>query len=287
MKSEIIIKLPLRYRKYLRRSKRLTYILAGRCTDGVVMVADRRLSEVSAGLSFSEINKIIKCKDVIIGSAGLSGISNIINLILSERIGNEAKELKKITTIEDAVKEGHDRYRERLIEKIPFEIEGQKKAVKSLDVELPEYLVSFKDENGKIKLYHVYPQGWSELIAGYRGIGSGSVYGEILVKKVWEGLWKLHEVNKEEYEEPTMMKMAPFLLFAVLMVSATGVDEFVGDNVNIWFYPDNGEPNEITESDGRYKEIINELQSLSPFVDLGQYLEIELKNAKKSNSSQE
>lgn len=252
----------------------MTYVIAGRCIDGVVMIADKRLTHQSIGVSFAEVNKIFKCKDVLVGSAGSYGIANKINLTLAEKMEGDMKELDRIEIIEDVVKEAYVRY----------SIEGAETS----------HLVCFKDEDGKVKMYCVNYYGFSEPVTEYKGIGSGAVYGEILIKRVWEALWKLFELRKElsvpnvehigenlsiTHVEPIMMNMIPYLTFPVLMVNAIGVDEAVGDNFNIWIYPDNGEPRELTKEE--YNEVERELGFMLSFIDLGQFLERELENERK------
>lgn len=255
----------------------MTYVIAGRCIDGAVIIADKRITYQDIGVSFIETNKIFKCKDVLVGSAGSYGITNIINLTLNEKMKEGMKELDRIKVIEDIIWETCERHSTRIEREVST-----------------SHLVGFKGEDGKVKLYYVNHYGISEPVSEYKGIGSGAVYGEILIKRTWEALWKFFELRKELsvpnverigenlsiiHEEPIMMNIIPYLTFPILMVNAIGVDEAVGDNFNIWIYPDNGEPRELTKEE--YDKVERELGFILSFIDLGQFLERELDNERK------
>lgn len=190
-------------RKQGVKDKSSTLIVAGKCKNGVVMIADRRTMR---GTEYREEKKICEFYKVITAFAGLTGLKDkFLEMVEGVLRSTRAVNLSEaIVGVEDTMALISDRYKERL--------KGEARIVALLAG--LEYLSS-----GKAKLYHVFGDGYAEEI-NFLCIGHGAPYATCLA----QGLYK---------EDLSIEKMAEIGIFLVSWVE--NVDSSVGGIPDVVF----------------------------------------------------
>lgn len=241
----------LRHRYRFKRWGQLTYIIGARCSDGLVMIADRRMWMET---EYGQGNKIFKpIETVVIGCSGFKGIIDNLKEETKTRLKQTQTTLEKIRTIENIVKELNERYSSRLAEKL----------------ELIECIVAIKEQQ-TTRLFKVYGVGYSEEVDenSYTVTGSGEPYGAIFLKQLHpKGLIVLKQWN----QQPDMNHIIPLLAYVMKMVQNLQVNITVGDGYNVWFIPKDKDLYEATKEQER--DIETESNRIMRNTDLGQYNE--------------
>ena len=184
----------------------LTLIIAGRCKDGVVIVADRRTMR---GTEHSEEKKIHEYYNVVTAFAGLTGLKDkFLEMVEGVLRGTRALTLSEaIVGIEDTMCMISNRYKERL--KGNAGIVALLSGLKNLT-------------SGRAFLYHVFSEGYTEEI-NFLCIGHGAPYATCLA----------HDLYRPDL---TMEKMAEIGIFVVSWVE--NVDSSVGGIPDVVFIKD-------------------------------------------------
>jgi 20S proteasome alpha/beta subunit len=196
----------------------MTYILGSRCSDGVVLVADKKIITINGGAENKYSNKLLSDIDkVIIGYSGAKRIfesfrNDIIDCITSHR--DTYKEYPAITKIYSEIKE--------IIYKLSQRYRGE-----SFDLLVG---VSWeKSYDNRSQLNYFYYDGTMELVMDYKAIGTGEPYGSIYLKQNWQ-------------PDMTMKQVAELGYFIIKYIEKFYLDLSVGVNADkpqIWFIPDN------------------------------------------------
>jgi 20S proteasome alpha/beta subunit len=198
-------------RRLIEERPAMTYILAARCSDGVVLVADKRFT-INGGIDYEYDKKLLgEFFGVIIGFAGIRGTfeifkTNIIDYVKSAQARNERVSIEqfllKVSEITHKLSTRYGRYYEILL------------GIRS----------------NPSSLYYVYADGQMEPVNRYKAIGNGWSFGSIYLKQNW---------NKEK----TMEQVAELGYFILKYIQHFNLDRTVGVDTNdtpqIWFIPDN------------------------------------------------
>jgi len=144
----------------------VTLIIGARCSDGIILAADRKIMR---GGEPDYMDKIFELDGVVLAFEGLTGIRDDFLLLLrSERDRTRGftslYELKLV--VEDIVADLYRRYCERL---------GEEASIGALLGGLSGI------SRGAAELYYVYPQGYGESVR-YRCSGHGADYAHSLAK---------------------------------------------------------------------------------------------------------
>jgi len=144
----------------------MTLIIGARCSDGIILAADRKIMR---GGEPDYMDKIFVLDDVVLAFEGLTGIRDDFLLLLrSERDRSRGftslYEMKLV--VEDIVADLYRRYCERL---------GEDASIGALLGGLAGI------SKGRAELYYVYPQGYGESVR-YRCSGHGADYAHSIAK---------------------------------------------------------------------------------------------------------
>jgi 20S proteasome alpha/beta subunit len=195
----------------------MTYILGSRCKDGVVLVADRKLT-YPEGSRYEYTDKLIAdLSGVVIGFSGSLGTFEIFRTRISEYVigsGGSATFNQLMLKLSEISYDLDHRY-------------GSKGY--AFDI-----LVGLEGPDGS-SLKHIYSNGLPEPVNRYDVIGTGSPYGTILLKTIWDQNMSMEQVAELGY-------------FIVKYVESFKLDLTVGvdsqsgpyNKPQIWFIPDIG-----------------------------------------------
>jgi len=221
--------------------KPMTYILGAHCLDGVVLVADRKVTLDSGADQTFEDKLFYVANSIVVGSSGVSGLFEKFRERLGMQINlpNWEKTILNLTShIETITRELNEQYREVL--------HGE-----AFDV-----LLGVKTTGGAV-LEYVYPIGFAEGVRKYKAIGHGEPYGSFFLKKWWK---------------PTMtMKDAIELGFFIIKY----IQEFQLDNTvgvgdgypQAWVMPNNPPPDISKEQIQSFLPHPMSDQQLKPIAD--------------------
>jgi 20S proteasome alpha/beta subunit len=163
---------------YEHRLKGMTYILGSNCSDGVVLVGDRKVT-LERGATYEYEDKLfLDVPWTVVGSSGVSGLfekfrENLMAYLASPERENTVSALT--TQIEVLTRELNEKYKGIL--------HGQ-----DFDV-----LLGIKTTVGAA-LKYVYPFGFAEGVRNYKVIGHGEPYGSFFMKRWWRKDMKMLEV---------------------------------------------------------------------------------------------
>lgn len=185
----------------------LTYILGAKCTDGIVVVGDRRVTRGSGGYEYED--KIFSdVSNVIIGASGTVGLFDKFRREIS-RVARENRDIDVRDFIAQAEKIVYGLNTEYMDRKVGF-----------IDL-----LVAYgKTRHGELQ--YITPVGLAEAVRRYQVIGSGAPYGAYYLKKLW-------------HNKLTMRKVAILACAIIQHIEENELDQAVGvGNENlpqVWF----------------------------------------------------
>ena len=191
----------------------MTYVIGSRCSDGVVIVADRKHTIEKTGDSVYD-NKILgEFSGIITGFAGIRGSYELFIMNMMDYLN----------------KNGSMNPNEFLLKARDITLK-----LKSYDYEVL-FGVSNTVTNNSSYLKHMYPDGKTESIRTYIVIGQGEPVGRYFLKKYWK-------------ENLNMKQVAELGYFIIKIIERYNLEESVGlgntDDIfqkkpQIWFIPDN------------------------------------------------
>ncbi|WP_406655547.1 hypothetical protein V7O62_07075 [Methanolobus sp. ZRKC2] len=241
------------YTKY-QKDENMTYILGARCSDGVVLVGDTKIT-MEDGADFSNAKKIFNpFNSVVFGAAGFSGLYKAFQNRLDSTIMDMGENGERISTsakfsviTENVIREMHEIYGD------------DKYILRNLSV-LMATRIGYEAE-----LVHFQPIGFPEPVNDYKVIGHGEPYGSIFLKKMWS--------NKMNMEETALIGC-----FILKIIQEFKLDYSVGYSdqylPQIWYIPDIPYPGENIENDN---DLIEHMGSY-PIRELGESEVLSLMN---------
>jgi len=215
----------LRVEEIPNKGKEMTYILGARCTDGIVLVGDRKVSRGGASVEYED--KVFSdVGNVVIGASGAVGLFDKFR-----------RQMREVAVLNPSIKPA-DFIKEA--EKIVYDLNSAyyERARGSIDL-----LVAY-GRTRRGQLQYVTRLGLAEEVRRYQVIGSGTPYGAYLLRNMWK-------------ETLTMKQAAVLGVLIVKHIEDNELDEAVGvgkTNPQIWFVPD--WPIDLT--DDRYEKLTKE-----------------------------
>lgn len=228
-----------------------TCIIGAKCSDGVTIVADRR---VMRGLEATNEDKLFILgretdPKVIVGASGLSGIMDrFIPMVMNSIVTVRAQSLWEIINeVEDNMKILSDRYGERF--RSETSQEKQEELISAFVCGLDSLV------EGEAKIYHCYQNGFSEEIRQYDILGHGKPYALPFLKLLYDP-----QISTRE--------MVDLSACVILNIEKLEVDQSVGglpdalilQNRNI--NPITVELNEIKSVENHFNEHFGEMKNL-------------------------
>lgn len=233
----------------------MTYILGSVCSDGVVLVGDRKI--VSGDGSSHELDDklFMDVPGVIVGSSGVLGLfekfrGRVIQYTVSPTCDHTVEALTR--QIEIITRQLNIDYHDVLL--------GQE-----FDV-----LLGIKGNINAV-LQYIYPRGFAESVRKYKVIGHGEPYGSFFLKHWWK-------------QQMTMLEVAELGFLIIKFIEEFALDNTVGignSHPQIWLIPhepiQEDTPDEKAQSllphllphdetiamEGRVKERITKFRELS------------------------
>jgi 20S proteasome alpha/beta subunit len=190
----------------------MTYILGSNCTDGVVLVGDRKIMLGSAKSEYED--KLFRDTLVpwmVAGSSGITGLFEKFRERLTAYLQTPAYDGNMIaltTQIESITNELNTTYRERL--------QG----------EIFDVLLGIKSTSNAI-LRYIYPSGFAVGVRNYKVIGHGEPYGSFFLKHWWRA-------------DMTMLEVAELGFFIIKYIQDFELDNTVGIGngyPQVWLIP--------------------------------------------------
>lgn len=212
----------------LSQRREMTYILGSKCTDGAVLVGDRKVTEEGGTDFFWEDKIFMDIHPIIVGSSGVLGLfekfrRRIANYVSTQRSGNVDT---FISEIERVTRELNLNYRDVLGGQV-FDV-----------------LVGIKTQDAGGLLQYILPRGFAEPVRRYKAIGHGEPYGSFFLKQLWR-------------PNMTMEQVAELGYFIIKYIEGTELDSSVGignSHPQVWFIPNNPPPN-ISEDEKKKYEV--------------------------------
>jgi 20S proteasome alpha/beta subunit len=204
----------LNYGKLSFKLPNMTLILGARCIDGVILVADRKITKINEidSICFEYKRKLHgELSHIIFGISGSTDTFEFFIDEIKERVNQGDVKLENVTNV--------------ISDKV-LEINKKRDFIKKLFFNL---LVAVQYPNKKTILTYIDGYGGKSLIDKYHSIGIGSIFAEPFLKNIWN----------------SNLKMSSFAALGWFIIqyieeyqlhSSVGVDK---EYPQIWFIPDN------------------------------------------------
>lgn len=169
----------------------MTYILGARCSDGVVLVSDTKVT-IDEGADYAYSNKLTNpLTTIVMGAAGIGGLYKdfqnrvISSIVQAERQVKEQGGEFKISEEEFGV----------LVNKIIREMHSDYDEDRHLILNNLMILCASRiGDNASLTTFN--PFGFPEPVNRYRVIGHGEPYGELFMRKLWDKKMTMEETAK-------------------------------------------------------------------------------------------
>ena len=183
----------------------MTYILGARCTDGVVLVGDQKISGGDAPYYEEKLIEIMP--SAVVGGAGTAGLIDRFSDKLELQISNQ-----EITNHDELIES---------VEERSFEL------VKKYEHRVGDFdIIMGVRKHDRSELYNIVTRdGFAEPIKKHIAIGSGESHGALLLKALW-------------HENMSMLDFAKLGYFLIEYVAHFELDDSVGGDITVWFIPD-------------------------------------------------
>jgi len=191
----------------------MTYILGSKCSDGILLLSDSR---VTRGNDVNEDVKILQpIPNVVLAASGVTGIFTKFVKALDFKIQSSQIQTWDglMNLVEDLSVELDQRYRKRVLGTI-------------------DVLIATK-QSDKVELYAVGREGLAEEVKKWISIGHGEPYGAPFFKAMW---------NKDL----TMKENAVIATFVLKIIDHYKLDNSVDANPQIWYIPFVGDIHQLT-----------------------------------------
>jgi 20S proteasome alpha/beta subunit len=196
-------------RHLFRKKSSLTYLLGVRCSDGIVMISDRKISGAQGADNFD--NKIFQdIPYIVVGASGVVGLYDKFRILISQIVAQDPN-MAPMDFI-------------RQCERLVYDI--NREYVERTRGETIELLIAY-GRNKIGELQYISPNGVGEIVKKYQAIGSGEPYGAYFLKKLCNG-------------NITMRQAAIIGWFIINHIEQNALDDGVGIGKyppQIWFTP--------------------------------------------------
>jgi len=189
----------------------MTFILGSHCKNGVVLVADRKIT-IGYGEDYDECDKLFgEIRHVVYGSSGDAGMFELFRGYIMDYVNTHPGEI----THQNATV------------KLALNALKMNKEY-ALSPNLYEVMVAIQPNDKPSQLNLINGYGMPYTIKNYHSIGSGTPYAQIFLKKY------LRDVSTM-----TMEQVAEIGYFIIKYIEEFKLNYTVGGEPMIWFIPDN------------------------------------------------
>jgi 20S proteasome alpha/beta subunit len=196
-------------------SSPMTLILGSRCKDGVVLVADKKVT-LGYGADFDYREKLFgEIRHVIVGSSGSTDTFEYFRGYIMDYVRMHRNDRKSITFDNIITKLSEITYNINKKHKFQFEYSFN-------------LLVAVGYESKPSSLTFISAFGWPRTIDGCLAIGSGQSYAKVFLKRVW-------------HADMNMKQVAEIGHFIIKYVEEFDLDRTVGvgdKHPQLWFIKD-------------------------------------------------
>lgn len=237
----------------------MTYIVGARCSDGVVLVGDTKVT-VEQGANYAYSKKIaIPLGNVVMGSAGIGGLyKDFQNRIISTILELE----KKKEDPADLVISREEEF-SVLINKIIRQMHQDYDEDRHLILNNLMIICATRIGSEKAELTTFNPYGFPEPVNTIRAIGHGEPYGELFLKKMWGPSMNMEQTAK-------------LCLFIIKFIQDMKLDNSVGFDEEylpqVFYVPDVKVPAGFGpanyKTDAEYAEAVGKLLAEHPIREL-------------------
>jgi len=207
-------------RKYGHGLRDMTYILGSACSDGILLIGDRKVT-LGDGTTHEYEDKLFENTPwMVVGSSGTSGLFEKFRDMLSVYLATpeyNGNMFNLTTQIENITRELNNIYREVLGGQV-FDV-----------------LLGIKSTTSAI-LRYIFPFGFAEGVRRYKVIGHGEPYGSFFLKRWWHPNMK-------------MLEVAELGFFIIKYIQDFELDNSVGigdEHPQIWLIPNDPIPSGAT-----------------------------------------
>ncbi len=206
---------------------KMTLVIGSRCKDGVVLIADRKITTTNEfnSIGFDYKNKLFGILDgVIFGSSGSTDSFELFREYVLEQVRKSIREM-----IANDERNQHEITYDNIILAlcdIVLDMNKKRDFMKDYYFEL---LVAIRHPDKPSTLTWIMGAGVKRLIERYHTLGIGGIFAKEFLDKLW-------------YPEITMKKLASLAYFIIKHIednklhSAVGIEKYPP---HIWFIPDN------------------------------------------------
>lgn len=224
------------------RGRDMTYILGARCSDGVVLVGDTKVT-VEEGADYAYAKKVSRpLFNIVMGSSGIGGLyKDFQNRIVATvvRMEKEKEKYRPITTEEEF---------SVLVNKVIREMHEDYDEDRHLIINNLMIISATRIGSPNAQLTVFTPYGFPEPVNERRAIGHGEPYGALFLKKMW---------NKNM----TMEQAAKLGIFIIKFIQDMKLDNSVGFDQEflpqVFYIPDIKIPEGFNPSDFTSQEEYN------------------------------
>jgi 20S proteasome alpha/beta subunit len=204
----------------------MTFIIGAKCIDGVVLIADRRVTLLTKdGLNFEYRKKLFaELRHVVFGSSGSTGNYELFRSRVLSHIRKNNVLIDDITNVlSDMAFELNKRYEFK--ENLIFDV---------------LVAIAYPDKDSILTYIDAY--GSTHMVENYRAIGAGAKYAKMYLEKTWNN-------------NLTMEQVAELGYFIIKCIEKFKLEESVGldnENPQVWYIPNRYVQNEhgvVTEND--------------------------------------
>jgi 20S proteasome alpha/beta subunit len=194
----------------------MTFILGSRCKDGVVLIADRKVT-IDGGEDYDESDKLFgEIRHVIYGSSGDAGMFELFRGYVMDYINTHPNEI----TYQNVILK---------LSQLAFKISKKYGFNPNFYYDV---IVATQPPDKPPTLNLINGSGTPYTIKKYHTIGSGSPFSQVFLKRCWE-------------PEMTMEQVAELAYFIIKYIDDFKLNYTVGGEPTIWFIPndeyENGE----------------------------------------------
>lgn len=247
----------------LRKLKKIdmTYILGAQCSDGVVLIADTKVT-IDDGADFAYTKKLSgPLNNVVMGASGIGGLYKDFQ----NRIINSARQIDLEKREQGIALNSSEEEFSVLVNNVIRSMHRDYESDRHLIINNLMIISATRISSGKAELTTFNPYGFPEPVNNYRAIGHGEPYGAIFLKKMWN-------------PSMTMEQTAKLGLFIIKFIQDMRLDNSVGFTSDylpqVVYIPDVKVPTDFGpakfNSDEVYQEEVNNLFEQYPIRELSE-----------------
>jgi 20S proteasome alpha/beta subunit len=180
------------YYKYGIKNKDMTYILGAQCSDGVVLIADTKVT-IDDGADFAYTKKLSSpLNNVVMGASGIGGLyKDFQNRIINSTRKIDFEKRQQGISLNPSEEEFSV-----LVNNVIRDMHRDYEDDRHLIINNLMIIGATRISSGKAQITTYNPYGFPEPVNNYRAIGHGEPYGAIFLKKMWNVNMSMEQTAK-------------------------------------------------------------------------------------------